>query len=101
MSAPFKIDVDAVTMFSGHTWWDLGDVCAHDCTHSDLTVVAWGPDVAHYELVECAVAAGGCGCRAWWDGREQQERDRSAADLSGFWRDRIVWHSPALGSAAS
>lgn len=37
--------------------------CDHPCRHlaRNPRVVAWGPDIQHYEIVECAL----CGCQAW------------------------------------
>lgn len=34
--------------------------CDHDCLHLRQRVVAWGPTMDFYEIVEC----GHCGCRA-------------------------------------
>lgn len=55
--------------------------CPHTrCPHHAQTVVAWGPDYNHYELVTCDVGPvdGGCGgaCRAWVaaDRRTNSER---------------------------
>ena len=43
----------------------VGD-CPHDCPHNMTAVVAWGADLAHYELVRCDVEDG-CNrdCRTW------------------------------------
>lgn len=43
--------------------------CPHVCDHNDQRVIAWGPDLEHYELAQCDVL-GGCNgqCRAWTDG---------------------------------
>lgn len=48
--------------------------CPHtDCRHLGQSVIAWGPTLDRYELVECGIAgdAHGCAgrCRAWVDGR--------------------------------
>jgi hypothetical protein len=42
--------------------------CPHRCPHNLTRVVAWGPDLAHYELIVCDVVAG-CNrnCRSWSD----------------------------------
>lgn len=89
MGAHFSIDVTEVKMFAGAEWWDLGDPCDHGCQHRSRKVQAWGPTVATYELVECT----DCGCRAWEDGRYEQERQR-ASGLHGFWYERIDWRKP-------
>jgi hypothetical protein len=41
--------------------------CPHKgCPHNATSVVAWGPDTARYELVDCDVGDGCAGnCRAW------------------------------------
>jgi hypothetical protein len=44
--------------------------CPHDCAHLATTVVGWGPDPAHYELIICdgqAERGPGCDgqCRGW------------------------------------
>lgn len=43
--------------------------CTHDCPHNMTAVVAWGSDLAHYELVRCDVKDG-CNrnCRGWMAG---------------------------------
>jgi hypothetical protein len=48
--------------------------CPHvDCKHLGQGVIAWGPSMERYELVECGIASDkeGCAarCRAWSDGR--------------------------------
>jgi hypothetical protein len=88
MGSEFHIEVDAVDMFAGHDWIDLGDECGHDCTHNAMSVVGWGPDVAHYELNECDL----CGCRAWLDGRYYQERHRDPAKAAFWWR-QMDWRN--------
>lgn len=47
--------------------------CPHtECCHDEQSVIAWGPDYVHYELVTCDVddQCDG-GCRAWSDGSAQ------------------------------
>jgi hypothetical protein len=39
--------------------------CPHDCGHRATTVVAWGPDEAHYELVACDDDGCAGNCRGW------------------------------------
>lgn len=40
--------------------------CPHTCTHQMQSVVAWGPNFEHYELVRCDDAEGCAGmCRGW------------------------------------
>ncbi len=90
MGAHFSIDVAEIHMFSGVEWWDLGDRCDHDCRHMGTKVQAWGPTVATYELLECS----DCGCRAWQDGRWEQERQRCSG-MEGFWHGRIEWRKRA------
>lgn len=89
MGSYFSIDVAELHMFSGREWWELGDLCAHDCPHHSIAVIGWGPDVAHYELEECR----DCGCRGWRDGR--WTKARQVYDGSdGFWWGRIEWRQP-------
>lgn len=88
MGAHFQIDVTEIEMFAGYEWLDLGEPCDHDVPHNSQSVIGWGPDVAHYELIEAE-----CGCRAWADGRYEQERQR-ASGLHGFWHQQIEWHKP-------
>ena len=91
MGAEFHIEVDELKMFHGYDWWPFGDEYVGDCPHNAQSVVAWGPTVAQYELVECDA---GCGCRAWIDGRWQQARDRG--EPSGFWAQRVRWYHRAV-----
>lgn len=45
----------------------LGE-CPHvDCPHSATSVIAWGPDLTRYELVQCDLDCDSS-CRAWIDG---------------------------------
>lgn len=65
----------------GEIHWFKGEIplpvlgpCPHaDCKHLGQGVIAWGPALDRYELVECGMAsdAKGCAaqCRAWVDGR--------------------------------
>jgi hypothetical protein len=40
--------------------------CPHNCGHRSTTVVAWGPDERHYELVACDDDPGCAGnCQGW------------------------------------
>ncbi len=89
MGAEFHIEVASVHMFSGHEWFDLGEKCDHDCRHHAQSVIAWGPDAAHYEMSECDR----CGCRAWLDGRYYQERQRDP-EKAGFWFGQQEWRKP-------
>jgi hypothetical protein len=89
VGAHFSIDVTELHMFAGETWRDFGDPCPHDCPHNGISVIGWGPTTATYELVECSL----CDCRAWHDGRGEQERQRSSG-MDGFWRTNIDWHVP-------
>lgn len=52
----------------GQVWWfadwrpkDFLGPCSHSCQGAGVSIVAWGSDLFHYELVECNE----CGCRAW------------------------------------
>jgi len=38
--------------------------CPHICEHRGTSVVAWGSDLEHYELIVCDDACAGR-CRAW------------------------------------
>jgi hypothetical protein len=39
----------------------MGASCPHACGHKWKEVVAWGPTLDMYELVQCRE----CGCRGW------------------------------------
>ncbi len=94
MSTPFHIDVDDVHYFHSYDgMMSTDEPCTHSCEHWGQSVIAWGPDVAHYELVACD--GGGddaCGCVTWVDGREQQYRDRG--ESAAFWIERRKWSIP-------
>jgi hypothetical protein len=50
-----------VSWFHGHgPKKPIGD-CDHVCRHLSTSVIAYGPDFDHYELVECY----DCKCRSW------------------------------------
>lgn len=57
---------EVVHWFAGYGPGKSGSPCMHRCEHRDTATIAWGSDLKHYELVECA-EAGGCArqCRAW------------------------------------
>lgn len=85
MGHHFSIDVDELRMFAGHDWRELGEPCDHACDHHYTAVIGWGPDVLHYELVECNL----CHCRAWQDGRFWIDRQRhGGGESAAFFRIR-------------
>ncbi len=86
MGHEFNIEVSTVEMFAGEQWIDLVEPCDHRCRHNALSVVAWGPDLAHYELNACD----DCGCRAWRDGRYYQHRQTDPAQAQ-WWLDQQSW----------
>lgn len=88
MGAHFSIDVTEVEMFSGYEWLEFGDPCDHEHERWGTSTIGWGPDVAHYELMQDDT----CGCRAWLDGRWEKARERG--ENSGFWMTRMEWHKP-------
>lgn len=60
-----------VHWFHGYGPLPVVGPCPHtNCPHNGTSVIAWGPDYEHYELVTCDVDAedGGCAeqCRGWW-----------------------------------
>lgn len=65
--------------------------CPHDCKHLGQGVIAWGPSMERYELVECGIREeedpNGCAarCRAWVDGQGQVTTAWLQVDL-----DRVV-----------
>lgn len=69
MAEPHLDHPGEVHWFSGYGPRQVIALCSHDeCRHHALTTVAWGPDMARYELVECDADCAG-NCRAWIDGR--------------------------------
>lgn len=64
------LDTDGgVRWFKGHGPAPVVGPCPHDdCDHKwTSSVIAYGPDFAHYELLECRTTKGeGCGCRGWY-----------------------------------
>jgi hypothetical protein len=58
------VEVDDVHWFAGHGPADPIGPCPHDCRHSAVSVIAWGPSLRHYELVQCDDVCAGQ-CRAW------------------------------------
>jgi hypothetical protein len=60
--------------------------CPHSgCGHHGQGVIAWGPSLKQYELVECGSrrASDGCAgsCRAWSDGQGRITSDWLHVDL--------------------
>ena len=49
--------------FGSNRPWPAGSTerCHHYCAHGKQEVVAWGPSLSLYEIVECQR----CGCRNW------------------------------------
>lgn len=43
----------------------LGDCPHRDCGHKETTVIGWGPDTLHYELVICVSDGCAGNCRGW------------------------------------
>jgi hypothetical protein len=60
--------------------------CPHDCKHLGQGVIAWGPTLERYELVECGISSDteGCAasCRAWVDGHGRVTTAWLHVDLS-------------------
>ena len=55
--------------FSGYGPLPVTGKCPHaGCPHNAISVIAWGPDLIRYELVQCDSDCGSS-CRAWVDGR--------------------------------
>lgn len=55
--------------FSGYGPAPVLGECPHlGCEHRGTSVIAWGPDLEHYELAECDMDCDST-CRAWVDGR--------------------------------
>lgn len=60
-----------ITWFKGYGPAAVIGPCPHSqCRHLDQSVIAWGPDLNHYELVTCDVGEE-CNrfCRAWVNGK--------------------------------
>ena len=57
--------------FHGYGPREVIGPCPHlACPHNAQSVVAWGPDMTRYELMDCDVDDGCAGnCRAWVNGR--------------------------------
>lgn len=53
--------------FSGYGPARVKGPCPHTgCPHHGVSVIAWGPDYEHYELLVCEVNEGCAGrCRGW------------------------------------
>lgn len=66
-----KIHVDnpgEIRWFAGKGPSRVVGPCPHDgCPHNAQSVIAWGPDYARYELIQCDADCAGH-CRAWTDG---------------------------------
>lgn len=61
-----------IRWFSGEGPAPVLGPCEHNCQHWGQGVIAWGPTLDRYELVECGTRDDdGCAarCRAWVDGR--------------------------------
>ncbi len=55
--------------FSGYGPLPAAGECPHaSCRHRATSVIAWGPDLTRYELVQCDSDCASS-CRAWVDGR--------------------------------
>lgn len=62
MSHATSVEVEDIHWFKGYGPVALaGGECDHGCEHRSTRVIAWGPSLLHYELVQC----GDCMCRAW------------------------------------
>lgn len=60
-----------ISWFSGYGPAAVHGPCPHGgCAHWGRSVIAWGPSLGRYELVQCDQADGcATSCRAWVDGR--------------------------------
>lgn len=60
------VEVDDVRWFAGYDAKPIVGPCPHTCQHRDSRVIAWGPSLRHYELIQCD-DEDGCQqrCRAW------------------------------------
>lgn len=66
MATPPPQHEDPIRWLPGHYPAKVRGDCPHDCRHETQTVVASGPDLKHYQLVECVVPGGCHGqCRGW------------------------------------
>lgn len=76
MAEPHLDNPGDIHWFKGEHPLPVLGPCPHTgCAHNGQGVIAWGPSLDRYELVECgsraaAPAADDCGgtCRAWSDG---------------------------------
>lgn len=59
------VEVEHVKWFKGHGPKDPIGPCPHDCRHNGTSVIAWGPSLRHYELVQCDDDGCRGRCRAW------------------------------------
>lgn len=74
MAEPHLDNPGDIRWFKGEGPAPVLGPCPHPCRHLGQGVIAWGPSMERYELVECgsrADADGGCEarCRAWVDGQ--------------------------------
>ena len=54
------------TWFGGYGPRPVKGPCSHDCDHSNVCAIAYGPDFDHYVLEVCRVKDGCNGrCRGW------------------------------------
>lgn len=60
--------------------------CPHDCEHRQTSVVGWGPDLAHYELIQCDEVCAGQ-CRAWLP-----SDDNAHGGIGGLTYRRAIFH---------
>jgi hypothetical protein len=65
--------MNLVTWIGPHRPKTPSGKCNHLCFHNQLSIVALGPTIATYEVVECMR----CSCRAW--------RAYDGSFLNGFW----------------
>lgn len=61
MSHETQVTTEHIDWFAGFGPVAVDGECDHHCAHVGQKVIAWGPSLTHYELVECTE----CGCRAW------------------------------------
>lgn len=76
--------------------------CPHSCKHLGQGVIAWGPTMDRYELVECGIRPSGLGgdntdcaaqCRAWIDGYGLVTTAWLQVDLSQAVPERTLVHA--------